>query len=146
MVARKLDLIRFSEVSRKLHSLARPKVFEVITIKALAYDRSMATSNPLRVEELYLKPFPSSFGGGHGPVRFMKSMRVAIEASQRRNDCCLHRNFRDVSESSSSYSSDSDDDNQTEHRPPPPDDIEAYVSEVLALLRFLEPGSLSSFQ
>jgi hypothetical protein len=76
----------------------------------------------------------------------MKIMRVAIEASQRRNDCCLHRDIRDMSDSSSGYNPDNDDDNQTERRPPPPDDIEGYGSEILSLLRFLEPGILSSFR
>jgi hypothetical protein len=147
-VSQKLDLIRFSEVSRRYHRLARPKIFEVITIQAPVYLQSSSQKDALRVKEFYLQPFPSTFDREDGPLRYIKSIRAATGVDQGRIDCCLHREFRGVPDSSSDSDSDREDGNQTERRqpPPPPDDIETYGSLILVLLKLLEPGSLRSFQ
>lgn len=147
-MTRKLNLIRFSEVSRKLYRLARPRIFKDIAIKVPA---QLAPASPVLqlIEELYLQPFPSTFGQDDGPLRFMRSMRVAMELSGGRNNCCFHLASHESSVSELESESDEDvhvDGRSAGNSQSSLDIIEHLGTEILALLKFLEPGVLRGFQ
>lgn len=74
-----------------------------------------------------------------GHFNFLSTLRVATETSQGMNDCCLHNDFR-------WSDTDSGSDVESEDSQPLMDSIEDYGSQILSLLKLMEPGTLRGFQ